>query len=582
MNNVELLKQNNDDLLQSSSNISCTYTNSTILLRDTNINSSSSNLFSSSNLYSSTLNSISNINIFNSTSLNSSTINNIFPSAVSSIVNPDAATVHQCTDKWLNVLYQMRSSKLCSLTVSELNELEDHITNGISLPLDTEPQNIHFNNTTTVNENFSSVADRISEYISIGAVQQLSTSISTTPPLIQPLHVILDIKGKKKPRLVIDLSRNLNQLLPHTSFKYTSVQDAVRLSTHKCFYSKLDISNCFLSFPLHPNVYKYFVFQFDNKYYRFVRLPFGLSSAPRICTLLLSIIQFKLEQNNLILVRYLDDFLLISSSFQSASEHLSIAISIFQEFGLVVNNNKTEGPAQKISFLGIILDSVSRTLSISNERIDDMNKLLFYHFSLSTNTIVKVRDIMSFIGKLAFVSQVLPSARPFMRRLLDAIKGKRKQQRCRLPIEFKFDCAIWLQRIYKWNGLISWSISTQQPFVIISDASISGFGFYLHSFPASINLNDLPIAFHPNSAVSGTWHSSMSHLLSNRSIAYLELFSVVYALTMLGSLLHNHSVLILTDNESNVPIINKQRTRSAAIIGLLRSLAELSATHVFS
>ena len=189
---------------------------------------------------------------------------------------------------------------------------------------------------------------------------------------------------------------------------------------------------------------------------------------------------------------------------------------------------------------------------------------------------------LSFIGKLSFVSQVLCSARPFMRRLLNAVKGKRLNKRCRLPNEFKLDCAIWLQRIEQWNGLISWSIHTQQPFVIISDASISGFGFYLASFPANITYDRLPAALLPGSAVSGQWHSSMSHLLSNRSIAYLELFSVVYALTMLSSVLHNQSILILTDNSSNVPIINKLRTKSAAIIGLLRSLAELSSTHVFT
>jgi hypothetical protein len=329
-------------------------------------------------------------------------------------------------------------------------------------------------------------------------------------------------------------------------------------------------------------MYKYFVFQFDGKYYQFTRSPFGLSTAPRVCTLLLSVIQFVLEQKGLTLVRYLDDFLIISSSFQIASEHLSIAIQVFQDFGLVVNTKKTEGPAQQIQFLGVIIDSINCTLSISPERIDEMNQLLHYHISLPASAAVKVKDIMSFTGKLSFVSQVLPSARPFMRRLLDAIKGKRKQQRCRVPNEFKLDCAIWLQRIHQWNGLISWTIHTQQPFVIISDASISGFGFYLQSFPDSVSVDQLPSSLQPGHAVSGTWHSNMSHLLTNRSIAYLELFSVVYALTMLAPVLHNHSVLILTDNLSNVPVINKQRTRSTAIIGLLRSMAELSATHVFS
>ena len=331
--------------------------------------------------------------------------------------------------------------------------------------------------------------------MSIGAVQQLPAD-APTPLLVQPLHVIL--KDGKKPRLVIDLSRNLNQLLPHTTFKYSSVHDAVLLSTHRCFYSKLDISNCFLSFPLHPSCYKYFTFQFDGRYYQFTRLPFGLSTAPRVCTLLLSVIQFVLEQRHqLTLVRYLDDFLFISASFQIASEHLATAISVFQEFGLVVNNSKTEGPAQQLQFLGIQLDSVNRTLTISEQRINEMNTLLLHHISTPTATAVLVRDIMTFTGKLSFVSQVLPSARPFMRRLLDAIKGKRKQSRCRIPPAFKIDCAVWLQRIRRWNGLISWSIHTQEPFVIISDASISGFGFYLARFPSSVQLHQLPAGQFP-------------------------------------------------------------------------------------
>jgi hypothetical protein len=581
MNNVEQNKNKSSSSSSSDSSSiitnTCTDTNSFDSYFDLFYSSISSN---SSSTY--TNNKVHDSDLFSSHT--KSTAHFIPQSSSSSsssttAINNEAASVHQCTDKWLSVIQQMRSSSKCSLSVSELDELQQHIQFGITLPLNSEPLNIHYNNTPTVNDNHSDVAERIQEYISIGAVQPLP--ISDTPPsLVQPLHVIM--KEGKKPRLVIDLSRNLNSLLPHTPFKYASVQDAVLLSSPQCWYSKLDISNCFLSFPLHPSMYKYFVFQFDGKYYQFTRLPFGLSTAPRVCTLLLSVIQFVLEQKGLKLVRYLDDFLMISSSFQIASEHLTIAVQVFQHFGLVVNNQKTEGPAQQIQFLGIIINSIDCTLSISPERIDEMNQLLFHHILLPASAAVKVKDIMSFTGKLSFVSQVLPCARPFMRRLLDAIKGKRKQQRCRLPNEFKLDCTIWLQRIHQWNGLISWSIHTQQPFVIVSDASISGFGFYLQSFPDSVSVDQLPSSLQPGHGVSGTWHTSMSHLLTNRSIAYLELFAVVYALTMLAPVLHNHSVLILTDNSSNVPVINKQRTRSSAIIGLLRSMAELSATHVFS
>ena len=331
-------------------------------------------------------------------SINNLNVNNIVHTINTNAAdaNSEAASVHLCIDEWLSTISQMRLSlSSTGLSVSELDELEHHINFGISLPLIEQPSSIHYSNTTTVSEHHQLVAERILEYISIGAIQVVqfdSTDSSSVPILVQPLHVI--IKEGKKPRLVIDLSRNLNQLLPHTTFHYASVQDAVRLSTHNCFYSKLDISNCFLSFPLHPSTYKYFVFQFDHQYYQFVRLPFGLSTAPRICTLLLSVIQFKLEQQHHIkMVRYLDDFLFISNTYSTSSQHLATAIQTCQQFGLVVNAKKTEGPSQHIQFLGIQLNSVACTLSISSERIDEMNTLLLRHFHIPSSTPVRVKQI---------------------------------------------------------------------------------------------------------------------------------------------------------------------------------------------
>ena len=74
---------------------------------------------------------------------------------------------------------------------------------------------------------------------------------------------------------------------------------------------------------------------------------------------------------------------------------------------------------------------------------------------------------------------------------------------------------------------------------------------------------------------------ALMYLSANWSLTSLCFISIFYTCT-LRMTARCQSVLILTDNSSNVPIINKQRTRSAGIIGLLRCLAELAATHVFS
>ena len=88
---------------------------------------------------------------------------------------------------------------------------------------------------------------------------------------IQPLHVI--IKHGKKPRLVIDLSRNLNDHLQYDYFRYSCVDDAVKESSPGCWHGKLDLSNCFLSFPLHPSVRKCFCFRFEGELYQLTSMP---------------------------------------------------------------------------------------------------------------------------------------------------------------------------------------------------------------------------------------------------------------------------------------------------------------------
>ena len=77
--------------------------------------------------------------------------------------------------------------------------------------------------------------------------------------LVQPLHVVT--KEGKKPRLVLDLSRNLNDLIEKETFKTMMFQDAVDASSPGCFYGKTDLSDCFLSFPVHERSRRLLAFQ---------------------------------------------------------------------------------------------------------------------------------------------------------------------------------------------------------------------------------------------------------------------------------------------------------------------------------
>jgi hypothetical protein len=314
----------------------------------------------------------------------------------------DRATVgHPAAQaRWLSTLALMEAEP--DADSATLATIRSSITDGVSLPFLTKPTATAFSNTPTVNENAEAVRKRLHEYIRFGAVVELDPlTTDLADMLVQPLHVI--IKAEKKPRVVVDLSRNLNTHLEYEYFQYSCVDDAVEASYPGCWYGKLDLTNCFLSFPLHPSVRRYFCCRFDGCLYQFTHMPFGLSIAPRVCTLLLSVVAFALKRAGIRHVRYLDDFFLIGSSSKEVSQQLITAQTVITGFGLVVNPDKTEGPSRSLSFLGIQLDSIAQTVSCTAARVAELTALLQ---SLRHQHIIQRRHAESLIGKLSFAAQV--------------------------------------------------------------------------------------------------------------------------------------------------------------------------------
>lgn len=134
--------------------------------------------------------------------------------------------------------------------LQQLTVIRQHIAHGVRLDLlgDTPPPLVYANSP-SVAQHSDAVRARLAEYMDWGAVQPLASA--PVSDRIQPLLVVL--KPGRKPRLCIDLSRNLNEYLILPRFSYTNVSHAVKLSSPGCWYCKLDLTNCYFSFPLHPD-----------------------------------------------------------------------------------------------------------------------------------------------------------------------------------------------------------------------------------------------------------------------------------------------------------------------------------------
>ena len=114
------------------------------------------------------------------------------------------------------------------------------------------------------------------------------------------------------------------------------------------------------------------------------------------------------------------------------------AACLLARFGLALSVAKVEGPAQVLEYLGVVIDSKTQTLSISDARREELLALLL---SFESRHWASLREVQSLLGKLCFADAVLPGARPFMRRMIDVTRGARR--RVRRGGEFQADVQYW-------------------------------------------------------------------------------------------------------------------------------------------
>lgn len=500
--------------------------------------------------------------------------------ALPALQTPD---IPSAKDIWFKAIDGL--STLQDANLELLNEARSHIAGGVKLDFSgaPPPSNI-YNNTQTFRRNASLCKQRLDEYIAMGALRLASEPPPPGGyPYVQPLHAVL--RPGKKPRIVVDMGRNLNDYLRDTPFKYSSVQDAVRLSQTcalPAWYVKLDISSCFLSFPLDPDDIPFYRCKgAEGEWLEFTSMVFGLKPAPRVASLLLDVVSATLTDWGISHVRYLDDFLIVADSREAAEECARVAADVLASFGLALSTEKTEGPSQIIEFLGIVINSVEQTLSISTGRKKELLDILKAFSKRERSSCTRIQSLL---GKLSFAAAVLPGARPFTRRIIDLLRHNYRRSVITLDPPFQADVSYWRDHIGTWNGRQKWRASDAEPCVFGSDASTEGFGFGLESAPRSMVVS-LPNGLRPGHVRVGVWSLSngdAARQQSSSNIAWGEMFCTVAAAAEYGARLRDQHVVFVIDNESDVSVINRQRSREPRVCGLLRSLCDLSLQHNFS
>ena len=156
------------------------------------------------------------------------------------------------------------------------------VIHGYKIPFNSEPPSYYAKNNKSSLSNKNFVTDSIRELLRNKCIVETETP----PHCINPLTVA----SSSKLRLVIDL-RNVNKYVLKQKFKYDNLKIVSEMFEENDYFFTLDLKSGYHHVPINLEHQKYLGFSWEiegkTKYFKFLVLPFGLSSACFLFTKLL-------------------------------------------------------------------------------------------------------------------------------------------------------------------------------------------------------------------------------------------------------------------------------------------------------
>ena len=351
-------------------------------------------------------------------------------------------------------------------------------------------------------------------------------------------------------RPVIDLS-HLNDFVQLTSFKMETVTSVLLSVREGYFLASLDLKDAYFQIPIHGSSRKLLRFMPEGTVYQFKALCFSLSTAPQVFTRVFAAVSAWAHSRRIRLLRYLDDWLVLSSSEKKAKQSIRELLSLCHTLGIVINEKSDLVHSQSAKYLGMTIDTGAGKVFPSLARVEKFLAVAERFCSMQSPPAQLWQVIL---GHLASLERLVPHGRLRMRSLQWHLKTQWSPESdppslpVALPEEARWDLSWWM---VKDHLLTVVQFGAPVPDLhLYSDASSSGWGARL------LDQN-----------VSGVW-SDQEKLLH---INLLEMKALFLGLQAFQEDVSGHHVTSLCDNSTVVAYVNKQGGTVSRALCLLTS-----------
>ena len=215
----------------------------------------------------------------------------------------------------------------------------------------------------------------------------------------------------------------------------------------------------------------------ENYYFKYTVLPNGFAPAVREFTKVKSPTFKRLRSKGHLSVEYLDDSLLIGETARICLNNVTDTVNLLRSLGFTIHPGESFFVPTQKTFLGFIADSVKMTITIPEERkeniYDNCSSLL------QSNKSITARELAQTIGTFVAAFTAVPLGQHFYRHFENSkVESLRRaygdfDKKAFISTEAKTELKWWKENIKS-----SFAPIKVQPvhYTIYSDASLEGWG----------------------------------------------------------------------------------------------------------
>ena len=359
------------------------------------------------------------------------------------------------------------------------------------------------------------IVDKEVEYMLKMGVIEKSTSAYSQP-------YVLVKKKCGQTRFCIDF-RALNKLTISDAEPIPEFEEMLTQIEGCKFFTQIDLAKGYWQIEVKPEHRHLTAFRTNKGLFHFVRMPFGLVTAPHSFARLMKLL--RLEECNA--VHYFDNVLIATKTWQEHVESVKEVFKRLREFGLTARPTKVEAGFTELEFLGHFISKGK--LKPTKEKVSKILKLE------CPKTKKQVRSI---IGLISFYRRYVPHLSGVISPLIEHTKKNKP-----MKVSWNQESQKALEKVQKIlsSEPVLLIPNIARPFTIRTDASNAGLGAVLLQEHA-----EHPGEFHPVAYAS----RKLLDREKNYAIVEKECLAVVWGIDKFTRFLFGRTFNLETDHMS--------------------------------